>query len=64
MLFAKIVVWWVILSCTLGPLFTWLFFYGDREQEARQRKRLANGAMTYRQPPQLNYYGSRATRLH
>jgi hypothetical protein len=63
MLFAKIAVWWVLLSCTLGPLLTWLFFYGAREQEARQRKRTAQRAITYRPLPQLSYYGSRAARF-
>lgn len=61
MLFAKIVVCWVLLSCTLGPLFTWLFFYGDREHEA-QRKRIATRAIT-QSLPQIGYYGSGAAHL-
>ena len=32
----KIIGWWVLLSCTLGPCLTWLFFYGERE--SRQAK--------------------------
>lgn len=62
MLFAKIVVCWVLLSCTLGPLFTWLFFFGDREQEAR-RKRIATRAITHQPLPQIGYYGNGAAHL-
>ena len=25
-----IIGWWVLLSCTLGPCLSWLFFYGAR----------------------------------
>ena len=68
MLFAKIVVWWVVLSCTLGPLMTWLFFYGAREDDARERalqenarrRRRAPRAITYRPVPQLTYHRRRA----
>lgn len=60
MLFAKIVVCWVLLSCTLGPLFTWLFFYGDREA---QRNRFATGAMTHHSLPMIGDYGSGAAHL-
>jgi hypothetical protein len=27
----KIIGWWVLLSCTLGPCLTWLIFYGERQ---------------------------------
>jgi len=55
MLFAKIVICWVVLSCTLGPLATWLFFYGKRTR-ARQGPR----AVAYRPRPQLTYHRRRA----
>lgn len=29
-----IVVVWIILSCTLGPLLTWAFFYSKRRARA------------------------------
>lgn len=28
----QIVGWWTLLSCTIGPLLTWVFFWGDRTQ--------------------------------
>jgi hypothetical protein len=28
----QIVGWWTLLSCILGPLFTWAFFKFDREE--------------------------------
>ena len=28
----QIVGLWTLLSCTIGPLLTWVFFWGDREQ--------------------------------
>ena len=34
-----IVVAWVILSCTLGPALTWLFFYGERRARNRPERR-------------------------
>jgi hypothetical protein len=33
----EIVIAWAVLSCTLGPCFCWLFFYGAR-QKLRERK--------------------------
>ena len=30
MLAGKIIGWWVLLSVTLGPCLTWLFFYSER----------------------------------
>jgi hypothetical protein len=27
----KIIGYWVLLSCTLGPCLSWLFFYGERK---------------------------------
>ena len=42
------VVWWTLLSCTIGPLLTWAFFWFEREErdgrEARQA--YANGWAT------------------
>lgn len=32
-----IVAWWTLLSCTIGPLLTWVFFWGEREQRDRHR---------------------------
>jgi hypothetical protein len=55
MLFAKIVIWWIVLSCTLGPLSSWLFFYGKRE--ARQGRQVGPRAISYRPRLQLTYYG-------
>ena len=28
----QIVAWWTLLSCTIGPLLTWVFFWGERKQ--------------------------------
>jgi hypothetical protein len=58
MLLAKIVVWWVVLSCTLGPLTTWLFFYGKRTRVRQTRP--GPRAITYRPRPQLTYHARRA----
>ena len=59
MLFAKIMIWWIVLSCTLGPLMTWLFFYGRRTRPS-QMKPMAPRMIAYRPRPQLIYYGPRA----
>jgi hypothetical protein len=32
----EIVVVWVVLSCTLGPALTWLFFYGERQARTQR----------------------------
>ena len=56
MLFAKIMIWWVVLSCTLGPLTTWLFFYGRRTRRS-QMKPMAPRTIGYRPRLQLIYYG-------
>ena len=32
----EIVVVWVVLSCTLGPVLTWLFFYGERRARSQR----------------------------
>lgn len=29
---AQCIGWWVLLSCTLGPLLTWRFFRFEREE--------------------------------
>ncbi len=34
MLALKIIGWWVLLSCTLGPCLTWLVFRRRRQTEA------------------------------
>jgi hypothetical protein len=37
--FLNILLWWIILSCTVGPLLTWLLFYSKREARgARSRE--------------------------
>jgi hypothetical protein len=36
MLAGKIIGWWVLLSVTLGPCLTWLFFYSER-RDTRDR---------------------------
>jgi len=43
----KIVVWWTLLSGTLGPCLTWLFFYGDRRHQRGDVVRSAAG-LSYR----------------
>ena len=58
MLFAKIMIGWVVLSCTFGPLMTWLFFYGKRSQTSQSRL-ASSRAIAYRPRPQLAYYGHR-----
>ena len=35
MLLLEILGGWIVLSCTLGPLLTWLFFYGERRERDR-----------------------------
>ena len=30
-----IVAWWTFLSCTIGPLLTWAFFWGERQHRDR-----------------------------
>jgi hypothetical protein len=35
----KIIGWWVLLSCTLGPCLTWLFFYGERQIKYEEDRR-------------------------
>lgn len=59
MLFAKIVIWWVVLSCTLGPLMTWLFFYGKRNR-ARQMRHVTPRAIAHRPWWQLTHRWHRA----
>ena len=34
----KIMGWWVLLSFTLGPCLTWLFFYGERRSQGKDRR--------------------------
>jgi hypothetical protein len=41
MLTLKIIGWWVLLSCTLGPCLTWLFFYGERQREQAKKGKQA-----------------------
>ena len=61
MLFAKIVVWWVVLSCVFGPLITMLFcgvenaFKRTRDREADLRKGGAPRAIPYRPLLRLTY---------
>jgi hypothetical protein len=43
MLALKIIGSWVLLSCTLGPCFTWLFFYGKRHRKQAKDRRLPIG---------------------
>jgi hypothetical protein len=59
MLFAKIMIWWLVLSCTLGPLTTWLFFYGKRTRSS-EMKPMAPRTIGYRPRPQLIYCGGPA----
>ena len=35
--------WWVLLSCTLGPCLTWLFFYGERQRKQAKDRRMPVG---------------------
>jgi hypothetical protein len=30
----EVVVGWIVLSCTVGPLLTWMFFWGERRARA------------------------------
>jgi hypothetical protein len=39
----KIIGWWVLLSCTLGPCLTWLFFYGERQRSQGKDRRVPIG---------------------
>ena len=45
----QILGWWTLLSCTIGPLFTWSFFWFEREErdgrriEARRDAAYSNG---------------------
>lgn len=38
-----IVAGWTLLSCTIGPLLAWLFFYGERQQRAPHRIEARSG---------------------
>jgi hypothetical protein len=44
-----IIVGWIILSCTLGPLLTWAFFYSKRR--ARVAKELDRRTVPKRAAP-------------
>jgi hypothetical protein len=48
----KIMGCWVLLSFTLGPCLTWLFFYGERQrnQEKDRRVPIGNPASPLRMP--------------
>jgi hypothetical protein len=39
----KIIGWWVLLSWTLGPCLTWLFFYGERQRRRGKGRRAPIG---------------------
>jgi hypothetical protein len=39
----EIIGWWVLLSCTLGPCLTWLFFYGERQSSQGKNRRVPMG---------------------
>ena len=39
----KIIGLWVLLSCTLGPCLTWLFFYGKRQRKYARDRRIPAG---------------------
>jgi hypothetical protein len=39
----KILGWWVVLSCTLGPCLTWLFFYSKRQRRQVRDRRMPIG---------------------
>jgi len=39
----KIIGLWVLLSCTLGPCLTWLFFYSKRQRRQVKDRRLPIG---------------------
>jgi hypothetical protein len=30
----EVVVGWIVLSCTVGPVLTWLFYWGERRAKA------------------------------
>ena len=38
-----IVAGWTLLSCTVGPLLAWLFFYGERQQRDAHRIEARSG---------------------
>lgn len=38
-----IVAWWTLLSCTIGPLLTWVFFWGEREHRDGRRIEARSG---------------------
>jgi hypothetical protein len=35
----EVVAAWVVLNCTLGPVVTWLFFYGERRARTQRAYR-------------------------
>ena len=37
--FLEIVLGWIVLSCTVGPLLAWMFFYSKREARAEREGR-------------------------
>ena len=53
MLAFKIIGWWLLLSCTLGPCLTWLFFYGKRRRK-QARDRMPTGNLVSKQAAYSN----------
>ena len=50
----KIIGWWMLLSCTLGPCLTWRFFYGERQRKYEQDRRRSIDSTSSRQAAQSN----------
>ena len=63
-----IIVGWIALSCTLGPLLTWAFFYSDRrakKADAIRDRHTATGPTVTLAPdlPMNRPHASHQTRL-
>jgi hypothetical protein len=40
--FIEVVIEWIVLSCTVGPVLTWAFFYSKREARATRNSTRSN----------------------
>jgi hypothetical protein len=38
--FIEVILGWIVLSCTVGPVLTWAFFYSKREAKAARNQRI------------------------
>lgn len=56
----EIIGWWMLLSCTLGPLATWMLFYGKRRRRAARHRWMAQHPDIAAVPPHIFSHISQA----